>query len=82
MKICKIDMYKLFDYIIKNNPEWLDWYPQLKLEYYFDEVVKRRDYKDFDLMQIENESDDYKEYVKFLKKEANKNTLFKMLRVR
>lgn len=75
-----MDFYKLFDYTIKKNPEWLETYPQLKLEYYFDEVVKRRDYKNFDLEIIENESDGYKEYVKYLKKEANKKTLFKMLR--
>lgn len=46
LKIYKtMNLYKLFDYIIKKNPEWLDWYPQLKLEYCIDDgIVKKRGY--------------------------------------
>ena len=76
-----INLYKLFDYTIKKNPEWLEWYPCLQIEYYFDEdVVKRIDYQNFDLRTIENESYNYKEYVKYLKENASKRSFLKMIR--
>jgi len=71
-----MDLDKLFDFIIIKNPEWLEWFPQLKIEYCYDnDTVKRVDYRNFNLEEIENESNSYKEYIKYLKQKANKNKL-------
>lgn len=59
----------LFDLAISKNPDWLKRYPHLQTEYYIeDNVVKRRDFSQFELSDIDNlnEDNDFKEYVKSL----------------